>query len=78
MLGSDPLPPSALDLSRQAFNADFSRFPVTKPISVGPTLPKECKVGQLFFLLPSPDKVYLYGCTAPNVWTAELQSLPLK
>jgi hypothetical protein len=40
-------------------------------VSIGVALPNTCVVGQLYIVIPI-GAVFVYGCTAPNVWTAEL------
>lgn len=60
---------TTINLATQGRNVDFSAFPVTRPVSVGTSLPAMCQVGQLFFNSSATAGANLYGCTAPNVWT---------
>ena len=62
---------TTLNLGTQGRNADFSNLPVTRPATVGTTLPATCQVGQLFFSSSAPAGANLYGCTAVNVWTLQ-------
>jgi hypothetical protein len=64
-----------INLATQARNPDFSAFPVTKPITVGTSLPPTCEVGQLFFNVAAPLGQNIYGCATAGSWTA-LTSAP--
>lgn len=56
-----------VDLATQTKNADFSAFSVTKPLSVGPTLPSTCNTGQLY--ISTSPAANIYVCSATNLWT---------
>ncbi len=60
---------TTINLATQSRNADFSAFPVTRPVSVGASLPATCVIGQLFFNQLAPAGSNLYACTAANTWT---------
>ena len=59
-----------MDLATQGRNADFARFSMTRPVSVGDHLPSTCQVGQLFFLTGNSVVTFLWYCTSVNVWTS--------
>src|SRR6188474_336776 len=59
---------TSIDLRSQAKNVDFSGMGVTRPFTVGTTLPPVCLVGQTFFKSDAPSGRNLYLCTATNVW----------
>jgi energy-coupling factor transporter transmembrane protein EcfT len=40
---------TTINLATQSRNADFSKFPFTRPLTQGSSLPATCQVGQLFF-----------------------------
>lgn len=63
---------TAIDLSRQSKNADFSQFSSTRPVRTGAALPATCTVGELFIQLNAP--VGLYACIDVNLWTQAGQS----
>ena len=62
---------TTLNLSTQGRNADFSNLAVTRPVTVGASLPSSCQLGQLFFNSGAAAGSNLYGCTAPNTWTLQ-------
>ncbi len=64
-----PAQSTRIDLATQSRNADFSGFAFTRPVTVGPTLPALCQVGQLFFSTSAVPGYNLYGCTASNSWS---------
>jgi hypothetical protein len=61
--------PTTINLGTQGRNADFSMLPVTRPVTVGTTLPATCLVGQLFFNSAAPAGLNLYACASVNNWT---------
>lgn len=65
---------TSVDLQGQGRNPDFSKFAVTRPISVGSVLPTSCQLGQFYFNSAAAAGANLYACTAPNVWTLETGS----
>ena len=68
---------TTLNLSTQGRNPDFSSMPVTKPVSVGATLPSTCVVGQMFFNSSAVAGSNLSACTATNIWSPVGASLTL-
>jgi hypothetical protein len=60
---------TTVNLSTQSRNPDFSSMPVTRPVSVGTSLPSTCTVGQLFFNSSAPAGTNLYSCTSANTWS---------
>src|SRR5579871_6272189 len=60
-----------IDLQAQSRNVDFSAQPTTRPLKSGNVLPATCSVGEMFFLSNASPGSNLYGCAAPNSWTAE-------
>jgi hypothetical protein len=61
--------PTTINLSTQGRNADFSNLPITRPVTVGTTLPTTCLVGQLFFNSAASAGQNLFACTSVNTWT---------
>jgi maleate cis-trans isomerase len=61
---------TTLNLSTQGRNADFSKFPFTRPLTLGSSLPSTCQVGQLFFNTAAPGGTNVYACPARDTWTA--------
>lgn len=61
---------TTVNLGTQARNPDFSSMPVTKPVSVGTSLPSTCVVGQLFFNSSAAAGTNLYECSSANTWTS--------
>jgi hypothetical protein len=61
--------PTIINLATQGRNADFSNLPVTRPVTVGTTLPATCVVGQMFFNSAAAAGQNLYACTSVNTWT---------
>ncbi len=61
--------PTIINLATQGRNADFSNLPVTRPVTVGTTLPATCVVGQMFFNSAAAAGQNLYACTSVNNWT---------
>jgi hypothetical protein len=59
---------TTLNLSTQGRNADFSKFPFTRPLTQGPSLPSTCQVGQLFFNTAAPFGTNISSCVSPNTW----------
>src|SRR5438105_4633590 len=59
---------TTLNLGTQSYNADFSKFPWTKPIPVGSALPSTCQVGQLFFNTAALPGGNIFGCNQLNTW----------
>ena len=68
---------TTVNLSTQARNPDFSSMPVTRPVSVGASLPSTCVVGQLFFNSSVTAGNNLYACTSTNTWNTLGSSLTL-
>jgi hypothetical protein len=66
---------TTVNLGTQAHNPDFSAMPVTKPVSVGTSLPATCVVGQLFFNSSATPGNNLSSCTATNTWSSVGASL---
>jgi hypothetical protein len=60
---------TTINLGTQARNPDFSSLPMTRPLTVGGSLPATCVVGQLFFNSTVPAGTNVFGCTATNTWT---------
>jgi hypothetical protein len=60
---------TTVNLSTQGRNPDFSSMPVTRPVSVGTSLPSTCVVGQLFFNSSATAGNNLSSCTSANVWS---------
>jgi hypothetical protein len=60
---------TTINLGTQARNPDFSSLPVTRPLTVGGSLPASCVVGQLFFNSSVPAGTNVFGCTATNTWS---------
>ncbi len=60
---------TTVNLSTQGRNPDFSAMPVTKPVTVGSSLPSTCVVGQLFFNSAAAAGNNLSSCTAANTWS---------
>lgn len=60
---------TTVNLSTQGRNPDFSAMPVTKPVTVGTSLPSTCVVGQLFFNTSATVGSNLSSCTSTNVWS---------
>jgi hypothetical protein len=60
---------TTVNLGTQARNPDFSAMPVTKPVTVGTSLPSTCVVGQLFFNSSASAGNNLSSCTATNTWS---------
>ena len=60
---------TTVNLGTQARNPDFSALPVTRPVSVGTSLPSTCLVGQLFFNSSATAGNNLSSCTSANTWT---------
>lgn len=58
-----------VDLGKQGQNFDFSTAAITKPVSVGASLPGTCSVGQLYFLSSASAGQNMYGCTSTNTFT---------
>ena len=52
-------------------SVDFTNAATTKPFKSGAILPATCTVGELFWNTTVPAGANIYGCTAPNNWTAE-------
>ena len=61
---------TTVNLGTQSRNPDFSAMPVTRPATVGTSLPSTCVVGQLFFNTAATAGNNLSSCTATNRWTA--------
>jgi len=61
--------PTSLNLAQQAKNPDFSAMPVTRPVTVGTSLPATCAIGQLYFNSAASAGSNLYSCTSTNTWT---------
>ena len=61
---------TTVNLGTQARNPDFSAMPVTKPVTVGTSLPSTCVVGQLFFNSSASAGNNLSSCTATNTWSS--------
>ncbi len=61
--------PTSLNLAKQATNPDFSAMPVTRPVTVGTSLPSTCTIGQLYFNSSSSAGSNLSSCTSTNTWT---------
>jgi len=51
-----------------AQTVDYSSVPVTKPITVGTSVPVTCQTGQLFFNPSALPGQNLLGCVGTNVW----------
>jgi hypothetical protein len=60
---------TTVNLSTQSKNPDFSAMPVTRPVTVGTSLPSTCTIGQLFFNSAASAGGNLYSCTSANTWT---------
>ena len=60
---------TSVDLSRQGRTPDFSAAVVTRPVTVGTTLPAGCIVGQMFFNSAAVAGSNLFGCVAANSWS---------
>jgi hypothetical protein len=60
---------TTINLGTQARNPDFSSMPVTKPVTVGTSLPSTCVVGQLFFNSSAAAGSNLYSCSGSNTWS---------
>jgi hypothetical protein len=67
---------TTVDLRTQSKSVDFSSANATKPFKSGTQFPGICGVGDMFYKTDAPSGANLYGCTAPNAWTLEGQSLP--
>lgn len=67
---------TAVDLSTQTKNVDFSNAARTRPMKTGLALPAACSAGEFFFRLEAPAGRNVYICTAGNLWT-ELTSAAL-
>jgi len=59
---------TAIDLSRQARQVDFSAAVSTKPFQAGTTLPGICEAGAMFFKTDAPAGENVYGCVAQDTW----------
>lgn len=59
---------TAVHLSTQSRNVDFTAAIETKPFKAGTTLPATCTVGAAFFKTDAPAGQNLYGCVATNTW----------
>lgn len=60
--------PTSLNLAQQTKNPDFSAMPVTRPVTVGTSLPATCTIGQLYFNSAASAGSNLYACTSTNTW----------
>lgn len=60
-----------VDLSRQSGQVDFTGMAVTKPFTLGTSLPATCSIGQSFFKSNATAGQNFYGCTSTNVWTIQ-------
>jgi hypothetical protein len=60
---------TTVNLSTQGKNPDFSAMPITRPVTVGTSLPSTCTIGQLFFNSAASAGGNLYSCTSANTWT---------
>jgi hypothetical protein len=60
-----------VDLRTQSKSVDFSAATATKPVKTGGSLPVTCSVGEVFFNTAATAGANVYGCTAPNTWSAE-------
>jgi hypothetical protein len=60
---------TTVNLSTQAKNPDFSAMPITRPVTVGTSLPSTCTIGQLYFNSAAAAGGNLYSCTSANTWT---------
>ena len=60
---------TTVNLGTQARNPDFSSMPVTRPVSVGSSLPATCVVGQLFFNSSASAGNNLNSCVSTNTWS---------
>jgi hypothetical protein len=61
---------TSIDLATQSRNADFSKFPFTRPLTQASSLPAACQLGQLFFNTAAPAGGNVFSCTLPGIWTA--------
>jgi hypothetical protein len=61
---------TAINLTNQSRDADFSGFNSTKPMSVGSALPSTCQVGQFFFNTAAPLGANVFACNQPNTWSS--------
>lgn len=59
---------TAIDLSRQARQVDFTAAGATKPFQAGTTLPGLCEPGGMFFKTDAPAGENVYGCVAQDTW----------
>ncbi|HFB98726.1 MAG TPA: hypothetical protein ENJ62_06260, partial [Bryobacterales bacterium] len=59
---------TAIDLSRQARQVDFTAAAWTKPLQAGTTLPGFCEPGAMFFKTDAPAGENVYGCVAQDTW----------
>ncbi len=59
---------TAIDLSRQARQVDFTAAAATKPFQAGTTLPGICEPGAMFFKTDAPAGENVYGCVAQDTW----------
>jgi len=59
---------TAIDLSRQAREVDFSAAESTKPFQAGTALPGLCEPGEMFFKSDAPPGENVYGCVAQDTW----------
>jgi hypothetical protein len=60
---------TTVNLSTQGKNPDFSAMPITRPVTVGTSLPSTCTIGQLYFNSAASAGGNLYSCTSANTWT---------
>jgi hypothetical protein len=58
-----------IDLRSQGRNVDFADAAVTRPFTVGTTLPANCSSGAAFFKSDAAAGKNLYLCTATDTWT---------
>ena len=68
---------TAIDLSSQSKNVDFSAATFTRPVKAGSSLPASCATGELFFLTPATAGKNLYICSAAGTWSAVSPALEL-
>ena len=59
---------TAIGLSRQARQVDFTTAAGTKPFQAGTALPGICEVGAVFFKSDAPARENVYGCVAQDTW----------
>src|SRR5664279_2930995 len=60
-----------IDLRTQAKHIDFTAAASTRPLQTGTVLPATCVPGDMFFKTDAPAGGNVYGCTAPNAWSAQ-------